>query len=331
MFSVLKRNIGKSALLGAMTITGILMLVNGLIKAIFILSDESAVQKAQVSDVVLGTLSLGLTLLAMLATSGIAYLVFIKRQEFDRKFVIGLFGATALIIIAAIMVVVKDHTSYTGDWAKLNDLAKARADIARNLVVANSLVGDAYGNIGAINPAGTNVTDLALVITSPKLLNTVSIQEYQFFLEQVIQSKKDLAALYAIDELLNKAGEPLIAGRIVDALAAAWQQDHTITVSAWFASTAHTHAYDFLSVLEGYLQVSKDSSNNDVYTKIVGLAGSQEVHKLLSALAKQPIVYTGITSAYLQSFPITVTVIGLAIAAPTVYVVSEFILGKVVR
>lgn len=326
MFSILKKNIGKSVFLGVLTITGLLMLANALIKAIFILSNESAVQKAEVIDVVLGTLSLGLVLVALLAITGVTYLVFIKKMEFDKKLVIGLFGAAALLFISALLVVVKDHTSYAGDWAKLNDLAQARADIAKNLVVANSLVGDSYGNVGAINPTGTSVmTDLAPVISSPELLNSLNIKDYSDFLTQVISSKKDLAALYAVDELLNKVHEPLIAGKIVDGLAAAWQVDHAITASSWFANVSNSHPYDFLSIVNGYVTTGTDGK----YEMTNGLAGNAEAHKLLSAMST-PLVFTELTEAYLQTFPITLTVIGLTTAASVGYFGST-LFGKVAK
>lgn len=74
-----------------------------------------------------------------------------------------------------------------------------------------------------------------------------------------------------------------------------------------------------------------DMSSNPTTTMIMthGLAGNAEAHKLLSAMST-PLVFTGLTEAYLQTFPITLTVIGLAIAASVGYFGST-LFGKVVK
>lgn len=289
MFSFLKQNISKSVLLVGLTVIGLILLASSLIKAIFILSNESAVQKAEVIDVVLGTLSLGLTLLGMLALSLVTFKVAFKKEEFSKIFVYALFGAAALFIIAAILVVAKDHESWSTDWKKLNDIEKARADIGSNLVIAHTLANDAHGNVAGVT-------------------NTLTADQYDAFLKTAIASKKDLAALYPVDELLNKFNEPLIAGKIVDNLATAWQKDNALTVSSYFAS--HEFA-DFLKTLKISLW------NNDV-----------NVFKTLVGLGTQPVVFTGLTVAYLQGFPIDLTVIAVTAATLLAFAVTDKLLLK---
>lgn len=284
MFSFIKQNASKSILLFGLTIIGIILLVSGAIKGLFILSHESAVQKAEVLDVVLGTLSLGLTLLGLGALSLVTLEVIIKKKEFNKLFTLALLGAAGLFIISILLVVVKDHEGWTTDWKKLNDLAKAREDIGSNLVIAHTLATDAYGNKAGVT-------------------NTLTNDEFNTFLTTAINSKKDLAALYPVDELLNKFDEPLIAGKIVDNLAAAWQKDNTLTVSSYFATPEF---HEFLKTL----RFSLATENNDVFKAIRGLAS-------------QPVVFTGLTVAYLQGFPLDITGITVIPVILITFVVLE--------
>lgn len=289
MFSIMKQQISKSILLIGLTIIGLLLLVSGGIKAIFILSNETAVQKAEVLDIVLGTLSLGLTLLGLAGISLVTFEVLFKKKEFNKLFTLVLLGAAALFIIAVILVVVKDHQGWTTDWAKLNDIDKARSDIGSNLVIAHTLVADAHGNTATLS-------------------NTLTLDQYDAFLKTAIASKKDLAALYPVDELLNKFNEPLIAGKIVDNLATAWEKDKTLTVSSYFAS--HEFA-DFLKTIK----ISFSVDNPDVFKAVKGLA-------------TQPLVFTGLTIAYLQGFPIDLTVITATTVVLLAFIVTEKFLPK---
>lgn len=311
MLTSLKKNFGVLLALGGISIAGFLLVINSLVKAAFILSNESAVQKATIVDVVTGTISLGLVLLG-LAVLTLLIGKLVLKKEINTNFILLTAAAALLFIVAALLVVVKDHTSFTTDWAKLNDIDKARADVASNLAIANTLVSDRFGNKGFIDPAGTDVADLIPSVPFPDkvMLNRLEIQDYNAFVSQVIQTKSDLAALYAVDELLNVHHQPLISAKLVDALAAAYEHDNTITATKWISNTSTVNPYDLHSVISGF--TSEDASNPGTFIINGGLSGDSSTLHTLSAMEK-PFVFTNLTTTYLQGFPITLTALVVAL------------------
>lgn len=306
-----KKNFTVLFLLGGVAIAGILLFINSLIKSAFILSSESAVQKASVIDIVMGTISLGLVLLGVALMAFLLVKLLLKKKV-DATFILATITAAIIFIIAALLVVVKDHTSFANDWAKLNDIDKARIDVASNLAIANTMVGDRFGNKGFIDPAGTDVLDLAKSVPNPDkvMLNRLEIKDYNAFVSQVIQTKSDLAALYAIDELLNVHHQPLISAKLVDALACAYEKDNTITATKWINDTSTSQPYNLHSVISGF--TTEDVNNPGKYIITNGLAGDAATLHTLSAMEK-PFVFTSLTTTYLQGFPITLSAIVIAL------------------